>query len=713
MFYGFFSKSCLLIAVFLAFAAGRAESQRITEIMYDPGLYPDYELEWLELLNDTDVSVDMSGWTLCGKEINATLAPAEAAVFARNIAEGDECFESLYGDGSGVWGDAESEDYALYETPVSLLNGGDTVILADFGGNAVHSIIYAPDDGGAGNDHTLRFFSDGTVAESDALYGTPGRAEHMITLQFSEGSPKTVFVTREGYEPYEGHCALEWRGYGYGDGTWHIRVDNFSQTVFEEDLFLSGGDAEIAVDTPVVDTVPLIIDLCDEAGLAVKDVMILLKTGDYTVFEGIYYPESPPDIYPGTYGLTCYASGFLAAGAVFEASGEPLSVTLFPPGSITISEFAYEGAPEWVELAFLGSGTALLDGISLGDSLTAADVPAGVAISGRVVLTASLTALQEKYGAVNGAEIPGMPVLNDGGDTLNLYYKGEVVESFLYDDSWSRDEAFESLEKIKLPDPPCRENFYPAFRASPGARNAAEDYLNSGRSIIITEVYPFSVNEYAELCVADDGNGGRGALFDDFIITDMDDELPLSEGIVNTGDLISIRGVSLYDYGDQLLLKQGETVVDGMAYRERYANLTEEERADMAAYAELGLPLVIFDERDETLSFNRQADGTWALGGVTDQEGDFSSPVPAFTVSGQCEKAMGRLTVGCVCPAGTDIVFSVYDEGGFEVSVFKLMVYGDTGFEVPLNLSRGMYIYVIKAVCGGSKFRYDGLFTVI
>jgi len=91
-------------------------------------------LEWAELFNRSDMTVDLSSYVFIDAPdttvlTGLVLAPAAYAVIARRVTAdpGQDSYESLWGDGSGVWGDAEGENYPVLEVKMKLRNTTDTV----------------------------------------------------------------------------------------------------------------------------------------------------------------------------------------------------------------------------------------------------------------------------------------------------------------------------------------------------------------------------------------------------------------------------------------------------------------------------------------------------------------------------------------------------------------------------------------------------------
>ena len=100
----------------------------INEVMSnEPG--SDRLFEWVELWNFSDSSLGLSGLSFVDEDNTTafddsiTLAAYAFLLLTRDA----ERFEEHWGDSSGIWGDAELEDYRLFECNMSLRNDHDSV----------------------------------------------------------------------------------------------------------------------------------------------------------------------------------------------------------------------------------------------------------------------------------------------------------------------------------------------------------------------------------------------------------------------------------------------------------------------------------------------------------------------------------------------------------------------------------------------------------
>ncbi|OGG88462.1 hypothetical protein A3H15_03130 [Candidatus Kaiserbacteria bacterium RIFCSPLOWO2_12_FULL_50_28] len=137
----------------------------INEIMYDPA-GSDSGREWIEIKNEGDSPVDLSGWrffedntnhNLTLKMGNAVLPPDGYAI----IADNDVFFLTDWPDFDGI----------LFDSAFSLSNTGETLAIKDGEGAIIDEVTYTSSQGAAGDGNSLhRVNSDEWIAATP----TPG-----------------------------------------------------------------------------------------------------------------------------------------------------------------------------------------------------------------------------------------------------------------------------------------------------------------------------------------------------------------------------------------------------------------------------------------------------------------------------------------------------------------------------------------------------------
>ena len=149
-------KKILLSFVFLLFVQTVYADIVLTEVMYNPTLGSDTDLEWIEIYNNGTESADLSLWKIDGNNFDDfTILPGEFAVIARELIDGtdtdNESFENVYGNGDGFW-NSDDENYMAFDGDFSLTDA-DIVNLTD----GIYSEIleYNSSFGGNGNGYDI------------------------------------------------------------------------------------------------------------------------------------------------------------------------------------------------------------------------------------------------------------------------------------------------------------------------------------------------------------------------------------------------------------------------------------------------------------------------------------------------------------------------------------------------------------------------------
>ena len=142
----------------------------ITEIMHSPAQGSDTNLEWIEILNDGNKSIDLSLWKIDNSNFeDAIIIPGEYLVIARKLL-GNQSFESVWGNNDSIWD--ESDGFSAIDGSFSLLEV-DAINLS----NGIDSII-ASYDASSFKKGATAILVNGTYVEG-TLNGTPGFPENL------------------------------------------------------------------------------------------------------------------------------------------------------------------------------------------------------------------------------------------------------------------------------------------------------------------------------------------------------------------------------------------------------------------------------------------------------------------------------------------------------------------------------------------------------
>jgi hypothetical protein len=142
----------------------------ITEIMYDLD-GTDSGREWIEVLNNADIQVDISEYKFYESNVNHKISPeneddpteisaGEYAIIADNPAK----FRTDNPNYSGI----------LLDSAFSLSNNGEVLSIIDPEGSIVHSVTYSPEWGAKGTGNTLQLLGETPDADWIPAEKTPG-----------------------------------------------------------------------------------------------------------------------------------------------------------------------------------------------------------------------------------------------------------------------------------------------------------------------------------------------------------------------------------------------------------------------------------------------------------------------------------------------------------------------------------------------------------
>ena len=158
---------------------------RINEIMYNPSTEQgsDSNMEWIELYNNDVEAVNISGWTIDGKQIaDKVMQPGDYVVLARNKT----AFDADYG----------ALPCSVIATTFVLNNDpGDTIVLCNSTGAEVDNVTYDASWGADGNGKTLERNVAGWWEGSLADGGTPCELNSVkFVIPFSSWGPPVIYT---------------------------------------------------------------------------------------------------------------------------------------------------------------------------------------------------------------------------------------------------------------------------------------------------------------------------------------------------------------------------------------------------------------------------------------------------------------------------------------------------------------------------------------
>lgn len=161
----------------------------VNEVMYDPPAPLDDNFnEWVELRNVSADSVDLAGWTFCGKPLKSGYIEKNSGKIQADrgliIPPGGYAVITDGGTGTEVYTNFEvvEDSIALHVGTASLCGGslpnssGKELVLA--GGGFRESIIYQPSWGGNGNGRSVALFEGGWKE----AHSTPGGENDLGSL---------------------------------------------------------------------------------------------------------------------------------------------------------------------------------------------------------------------------------------------------------------------------------------------------------------------------------------------------------------------------------------------------------------------------------------------------------------------------------------------------------------------------------------------------
>ena len=157
---------------------------KINEIMYNPSTEQgsDANMEWIELYNNDTEAINISGWTIDGRQIaDMVMQPGDYVVLARNKT----AFDAYYG----------ALPCSVIDVTFVLANSGDTIVLENSTGAEVDNVTYDSAWGADGNGKTLERNAAGVWKESLVDGGTPCKLNSVaIVIPYPFWIPPMIYT---------------------------------------------------------------------------------------------------------------------------------------------------------------------------------------------------------------------------------------------------------------------------------------------------------------------------------------------------------------------------------------------------------------------------------------------------------------------------------------------------------------------------------------
>src|SRR5512140_1159325 len=192
----------LLLAISARTSAGVVVNEALVN---EPGSA--VTLEWVELYNDSSGAVDLSYYLLASGSSSVNLSgfinPNSYLVVCRNLFSSGSTpgFEGIWGNNSGVWGDAPQENYRVVQGRISLVNAAGSARLYHL--STVVSQLNWPSAGSDGISwERVSVQSDDAAPSQDPAGATPGRVNSVSPL------PNDLSVDTIAVQPDSGRAQI-------------------------------------------------------------------------------------------------------------------------------------------------------------------------------------------------------------------------------------------------------------------------------------------------------------------------------------------------------------------------------------------------------------------------------------------------------------------------------------------------------------------------
>jgi len=490
----------------------------INEVMSnEPGR--ETSLEWMEIWNFSDTAVSLEGFAIVDGDVSSPLADmGELSAFEFVLLVSDETgFEGFWGDSSGVWGDASTEDFRIMPVEMSLRNSADTVELYDpenmllsrcaWSSTAPDGVSFERFDPRHDDSSTVWSYS---VAESGS---TPGRM-NSISPGFNDLELTVTFSVE-------------------GDLRDLLRVDilirNIGLAASDSNRLTVGidydGDGEINTDEQVVGGIIEPLDVYDSVPILVQEAVAL---GRFDVIASLL----PDDVPQNNVASATLRFGIGASEIVINE--------ILPDPGIPLET-------EWVELLNISDEEIDLSGWSICDASGCANLDSLVIASGEyMILCQDKPAFDAFYPDVNVSIVSTgtWRSLNNDGDTLFIIDEtGAMVDSMFYSDVFGSNVSGERIDA-----------FSAGFDLSNWYRSTAPEGSTPGRPNSVVEGFAEQSSVWLESKLISPDGDGR----DDLLVIKYD----LAKGAALTLKVFDLSGQLMKTLLDRAFLTSGEYEYD-------------------------------------------------------------------------------------------------------------------------------------------------------
>lgn len=533
-----FSKLAFLLLLILKFnhAAFASQGVVINEVLAnEPGSLT--QLEWVELFNPNPTEVNLAGWRFVSKSDTTSLEGVSILangylVLVRHLMSGpgdSNSFEGFWGDASGVWGDAEKEDFPAIEVSMSLTNTGGTISLIDPECN-VSSFTWSKDWGDGISwekiDPAAGDSPDNWTRCSYSKGSTPGGI-NSVTLAPDDLSVKSADISVEPENPEE---------FEYFEIRARVRNEGMQRSLPNQLTFFCDYDFNslLLKDESLAQPRPISpIDVGNYLDLSIE---VSFSDGHYRIYAQIDEDDK-----------THNNSAFIDVKVG----------TRLP--DLIINEFMCSpdlSQPEWVEFFNRSDSVISLRNWSLGDSIEQNLITSEqmeVSPGGYLIVTENLAEFHSAYPAVlcQVIEQKKWAALNNTGDRVILKDSLNFVsEQVCYAEDWGQGISWERADPEKSSSDP--DNWWRSVHAA-GATPCQKNSLRGGYSEEIElriQPNPFSP----------DGDG-----FEDEVRFEYD--IPLKSEL--TLRIYDVQGRLIKTIFEQEPQASGEIIWDGKSDKQR------------------------------------------------------------------------------------------------------------------------------------------------